>query len=318
MSNRRFSNLSPFAKKVRFLSNTAEEAGRIKKNRKPKKHRPRCSLKIGILNQDIPFEEAIDELKVFGGVLSNKRLIDYKTSGDKLGAIKGLAKRFVGRTYDEFYSAVKSSGMKGISGIHLESHVHDEIYIDVFLQDGVLYGRNKNSSSGRTYRIKKGELYVNELGVIQVMLDENLPMKSSQPKVKAFFANIVTERTFTNYGLNNCPPANGQVGTTLKVVKYGLLVGPFFNFINNFGNVNVDDLPSDYSNNFLIEDDLKCVNSENAVFSKNTYRGKFHYPKFYIYLKPASPIQKRDPYTKKINEVYGSKAIYVYEDQIVF
>jgi hypothetical protein len=134
---------------------------------------------------------------------------------DHLPAIEGIVKKYVGRTFDEFYSFVRANlNANSVAGIHIMEHALEDIYFTFVGEYGQIYGNSAASRikrwsdtcnlNERASRRSTNIYYVDDDGLIQIVV----PYK------------INRESDITPSGFFRCPP-----GSTIS----HYYIGPFFN-----------------------------------------------------------------------------------------
>jgi hypothetical protein len=209
-------------------------------------------MRVNTSGIDFDDENQVDKLEETMMTLPSKgkayyKNWDYRSQLDHLPAIRGLVKKFVGRTYDEFYSFVRASlDANSVSGIHILGHALEDVYFTFIGEDGELWG---NSAASRIQnwsdtcnlndraRLRTDNIYyVDDDGLIQIVHYKESPLEIDSKE--GFFRALP--------------------GSVVK--KY--FIGPFY---DNRPNPNKYKCAAGYGEDKIVfkQSDLPCVNGSD-------------------------------------------------------
>jgi hypothetical protein len=224
-------------------------------------------MRVNTSGIDFDDENQVDKLEETMMTLPSKgkayyRNWDYRSQLDHLPAIHGLVKKFVGRTYDEFYSFVRASlSANSVSGIHILEHALENVYFTFIGEDGQVWGNSAASRiqgsphtcnlNDRSRSKRKKIYYVDADGLIQIVNYKNPTFKIDHKE--GFFHTMP--------------------GSSIE--KY--FIGPF---LNNKPEPNKYNCAEWYGENIVFnQSDLPCLNgSDNKNFIGRGYRKSLCHP----------------------------------------
>jgi hypothetical protein len=251
------------AKKKSYLGkNYHREAAQAARQKPKTPPRWMCyGMKVNTSGIDFDDDNQVDKLEETMMTLPSKgrsyyKNWDYRSQLDHLPAIHGLVKKFVGRTYDEFYSFVRASlNANSVAGIHILGHALQDVYFTFVGEDGELWG---NSAASRIQnwsdtcnlnnraRLRSDNIYyVDDDGLIQIV-NYKEPAPEDNPN-KGFFYSLP--------------------GSAVK--KY--FIGPFY---DNKPNTNKYKCAEGYGDDKIVfnQSELPCLNgSDNKSFIGSNY-----------------------------------------------
>ncbi|MGL4758007.1 MAG: hypothetical protein ACRCXZ_01615 [Patescibacteria group bacterium] len=162
------------------------------------KYRKNLSTSFDVKDEDtlIEVEDKFMDLPLKGSPYY--RNWDYRTQLDHLPAIYGILKRFEGKSFDEYYSYLKSLlNPNSVAGLHVASHAMDNLVL-LFEEDKKIYampadpGRRWGDRLAMPFedltssRLYQDEFMVDLDGIIK-RIPRTVKIKTHKPKIKGFW-----------------------------------------------------------------------------------------------------------------------------------